>query len=380
MIPKPADVNLRVPEGFQIEVFAEGFRVPRFMTLTPQGDILVSDSAGKAGLSPEAPYLGNVSVLTGQGQRKALISGLDRPYGLAFWNGYLYVAEPESVKRYKFDATTMSVGNGQEIISLRGLGAFHWTRTLLFDRAGEKLYVSIGSGSNHNVGEDEHRATICRSNPDGSDFEIFASGLRNPVGLRWYPGTDRLWTSVQERDDLGDDLVPDYLTHVQPHGFYGWPYAYIGPHEDPFNSGMKLVEHMVRHPGAIPDAAKISDLVKSTLVPDVLLGSHVGVLDFLFYTGHQFPAEYWGGAFLAFHGSANRSKRVGYAIAFQPFQDGRPSGPLREVVTGWMLSPDSDSVWGRPVGLLQLPDGSLLISDDGGKKIWRLSYGGKKTH
>ncbi len=192
-----------------------------------------------------------------------------------------------------------------------------------------------------------------------SDHEIFAAGLRNPIGMRWYPGTDTLWAAVQERDDLGDDLVPDYFTHVQKGGFYGWPYAYIGPNEDPRNKGLR------------------PDLVAKTIVPDVLLGAHVAVLDFLFYTGKQFPAEYQGGAFLCFHGSWNRSMRVGQSIGFIPFKNGKPSGALREVLTGWMLGPDKREVWGRPVGLLQLPDGSLLISDDGGDKIWHLSYTGK---
>jgi glucose/arabinose dehydrogenase len=161
---------------------------------------------------------------------------------------------------------------------------------------------------------------------------------------------------VQERDDLGDDLVPDYLTHVQQGAFYGWPYAYIGPHEDPTNKGLR------------------PDLVAKTVVPDELLGAHVAVLDFVFYTGKQFPAEYQGGAFLAFHGSWNRSKRVGQSIAFVPFQNGKPSGPPREIVTGWMLGPDQAEVWGRPVALLQLPDGSLLVSEDGNKRIWHLTY------
>ena len=178
------------------------------------------------------------------------------------------------------------------------------------------------------------------------------------IGLGWYPGTDALWAATQERDALGDDLVPDYFTRVHQGAFYGWPYAYIGPHEDPRNKGLA------------------PQLVQKTVVPDVLLGSHVAVLDMIFYTGKQFPAEYRGGAFLALHGSWNRAKRVGQSVAFLPFKDGKPAGPLREVLTGWMLSPDEREVWGRPVGLLQLPDGSLLISDDGGNKIWHLSYKG----
>jgi glucose/arabinose dehydrogenase len=372
VVPKPTGAVLRVPSGFRMEVFADGFQMPRFMTLDPTGDVLVSDS-GRVAPSANA---GTVYVLTGPNQKKALLSNVDRPYGLAAWNGYLYVAGTESIKRYKFDPKALSVGEGQEIISLKGFEGMHWTRTLLFNREGTKLYVSVGSGSNRNVGEDERRAAISRCNPDGSGCEIFATGLRNPVGLRWYPGTDTLWTSVQERDDLGDDLVPDYFTHVQPNGFYGWPYAYIGPHVDPWNSGAKLLEDLLKHPRGLTQVSEITKLVNSTIVPDVLLGAHIAPLDILFYTGQQFPAEYRGGAFIALHGSVNRSKRIGYSVGFVPFQNGKPSGPIREVVTGWMLSPDTHDVWGRPVGLLQLPDGSLLISDDGGLKIWRLSYSG----
>jgi glucose/arabinose dehydrogenase len=349
VIPKPADAKLDLPAGFNAEVWAEGFQVPRFMTLGPGNEILLSDSAG-------APN-GVVYAIRGT-ERKKLIEGLDKPYGLAFWNGYLYVAEPESVKRYRYDSKAMTAAAGEEVVSMKGIGSHHWTRSLLFDRAGEKLYVGVGSGSNNSTGEDPRRAAINRYNPDGTGHEIFASGVRNPIGLRWYPGTDTLWAAVQERDTLGDDLVPDFFTHVQQGAFYGWPYAYIGPNEDPMNKGQE------------------PNLVAKTVVPDVLLGSHVAVLDFIFYTGKQFPEEYRGGAFLAFHGSWNRSRRVGQSIAFVPFKNGQPTGSPREVVKGWMLSPDERDVWGRPVGLLQLPDGSLLISDDGGKKVWHLSYKG----
>ena len=350
VIPKPADARLNVPPGFQVEVYAEGFQVPRFMILGPSNEVILSDSAN--------PPNGTVYVLQGKNQKK-LIEGLDKPYGLALLNGYLYVGQPESVMRYKYDAKAMTVGEGEQVVSMKGIGTHHWTRSLLFDRQGKKLYVGTGSGSNNSVGEDPRRAAINRYNPDGTSPEIFAAGTRNPIGLKWYPGTDTLWAAVQERDTLGDDLVPDYFTHVQQGGFYGWPYGYIGPHEDPMNKGKA------------PEG-----LLAKTIVPDVLLGSHVAVLDFVFYTGTQFPAEYRGGAFLAFHGSWNRSKRVGQSIGFIPFKNGAPSGPLREVLTGWMLSPDQREVWGRPVGLLQLPDGSLLISDDGGKKLWHLSYKG----
>jgi glucose/arabinose dehydrogenase len=193
---------------------------------------------------------------------------------------------------------------------------------------------------------------------DTATTEIYTSGTRNPIGLHWYPGTNTLWAAVQERDALGDDLVPAYFTPIQQGAFYGWPYAYAGPHEEP------------RHKGERPD------LVSKTIAGDILLQSHVAVLDFLFYTGKQFPAEYQGGAFLAFHGSWNRSKRVGYSVAFIPFKGGKPSGEVRDFLTGWMISPESHEVWGRPVAIMQLPDGSILVSDDGGKKIWRIRYKG----
>jgi glucose/arabinose dehydrogenase len=348
VIPQPAGAQLTVPAGFHMEVWAEGFRRPRYMILGPSNEVILADSAPK----PD----GAVYVFQGK-EPKKVIEGLYQPYGLAYHDGYLYVAESDSVKRYPYDSKTKTVGKGQEIISLAGIDRHHWTRSLLIDRAGKKIYVGVGSGSNSSPGEDPRRAAINRYNLDGSDHEIFAAGLRNPIGMHWYPGTDTLWAAVQERDDLGDDLVPDYFTHVQRGAFYGWPYAYIGPNEDPTNKGLR------------------PDLVAKTIVPDVLLGAHRAVLDFVFYTGTQFPKEYQGGAFLAFHGSWNRSQRVGQSIAFVPFRDAKPSGPPREVVTGWMLGPDRREVWGRPVALLQLPDGSLLISEDGNRRIWRLSYG-----
>jgi glucose/arabinose dehydrogenase len=353
VISHPSGAQLQVPHGFEIEEYASGFDTPRFMYTAPGGEIIVSDSSA-----------GSVYVLTDKNksykdpERKKILEGLDRPYGLAIWKDYLYVGERTSIKRYKYDAKAMTATAGQEIASLKDFTQGHWTRSLLFDSKGEKLYVGIGSGSNVDTGEDPMRAAINRYNPDGSGHEIFASGTRNPIGLHWYPGTNILWAGVQERDALGDDLVPDYFTHIQQGAFYGWPYAYAGPHEEP------------RHKGERPD------LVAKTIPGDVLLQSHVAVLDFLFYTGKQFPAEYQGGSFIAMHGSWNRSKRVGYEVSFVPFKDGRPSGPVREFLTGWRISPESRDVWGRPVAIMQLPDGSILVSDDGGHKIWRISYKG----
>jgi glucose/arabinose dehydrogenase len=355
VIPRPAGAELTVPSGFHVDVWAEDFVQPRYMTYGPSNEILLTDSG-----SGQRPT-GIIYVLQGKDgkERKKLIENLNRPYGLAMLNGYLYVGECDSVKRYKYDAKAMTAGPGEEVVSLKGQGTHHWTRSLLFDKDGKYLYVGVGSGSNSSPGEDPRRAAIVRYKVDGWSQELYATGTRNPIGIHWYPGTDTLWAAVQERDDLGDDLVPDYFTHIQQGGFYGWPYAYIGPNEDPTNKGLAPA------------------LVAKTIVPDVLMGAHRAVLDFVFYTGKQFPAEYQGGAFIALHGSWNRSERVGQSIAFVPFKNAKPAGEPREILTGWMLGPKQREVWGRPVAILQMNDGSLLISDDGGKKLWHLSYSGK---
>jgi glucose/arabinose dehydrogenase len=324
------------------------------MILGPSNELLLSDSMDS----------GKVYILFDKDKnfkvesKKVLIQNLNRPFGMAFWKEYLYVAEKTVVKRYKYNRTNMTVGAGQKVVDMANFGTGHWTRTVLFDASGQKMYLAIGSASNVNAGEPKRRAAINRFNPDGTGHEVYASGTRNPVGLAWQPGTSTLWITVQERDALGDDLVPDYFTSVKSGGFYGWPYAYIGPNEDPRRKGEK------------------PDLVNKTIVPDVPIQAHMAPLDVRFYTGTQFPSEYKGGAFIACHGSWNRAKRVGYSLIFVPFRDGQPTGDVREFLTGFMLNPDSKDVWGRPVGLLQLPDGSLLMSDDGGKKIWRISYTG----
>jgi len=354
VIPRPDGAELHLPEGFGIDVYADGFERPRFMLQGPSNEILLSDSMES----------GSVYALLDKNQdfkadaKQKLIGGLDRPYGLALWKDYLYIAEATRLKRYRYDAQRMTLGPGEELVSMKDFDKGHWTRTVLFDRQGTKMYLTIGSGSNVSTGEDPRRAAINTYNPDGSEHQIFAAGLRNVIGLHWYPGTDVLWAAVQERDGLGDDLVPDYLAAVQKGGFYGWPYAYLGPNEDPRNKGQQ------------------PDLVKKTLVPDVFLGAHVAVLDLLFYTGKQFPEAYHGGAFLAFHGSWNRAERVGYSVAFVPFKNGRPVSGPQDFLTGFRLGPDKREVWGRPVGLLQLSDGSLLVSEDGGNKIWRIFYKG----
>jgi glucose/arabinose dehydrogenase len=354
VIPQPNGIHLRLPQGFDAAVYASGFEKPRFLVQGPSGEVLLTDSVanGKVHVLRDADKDGKPE------DRKVLLEGLDRPYGMAFWKDYLYVAEAQSVKRYKYDKSALSVGSGEEVVSLKGYTKGHWTRTILFDRKGQKMYLAVGSESNAAPGGPEDRAAINRYNPDGSGHEIYATGLRNTIGLRWYPGTDTLWAAVQERDGLGDDLVPDYFTTIKQGAFYGWPYAYIGPHEDPTNKGQR------------------EDLVKKTVAPDLLLPSHVAVLDHIFYTGKQFPSKYRGGAFLAYHGSQNRAERVGYSVAFLPFKNGKPAGQPEDFLTGWMLGKDKVEVWGRPVGILQLSDGSLLVSEDGNNTIWRISYKG----
>jgi glucose/arabinose dehydrogenase len=347
IVPKPEGAKVKLPAGFVAQEYAGGFTRPRFMVQGPGGEVLVSDTVANGSV-----------IAVKDGTKKVLISGLDRPYGLALWKEYLYVGEPSSVKRYKYDSKAMTAGPGEEVVSMAGYVKGHVTRTILFDEKSGKMYLTVGSSADLVTGDPEMRAAINRYNPDGSGHEIIATGLRNTVGLRFYPGTTQMWATVEERNELGDGLVADFFTSIKPGGFYGWPYAYLGPHADP----------------RIPEKERRPDLVAKTITPEIALEPHCAVLDFLFYTGSQFPAEYRNGAFLANHGSSNRADRVGYSITFVPFKKGKPSGPVRDFATGWMLGPEQKEVWGRPVALLQLHDGSLLISDDGGKVIWRVSY------
>lgn len=349
VVPKPDGVQLRVPEGFSVKELASGFQKARVVLDAGGGVVLVSDSIPK----------GSVYAVQPSGEKKAVIEGLDRPYGLAISKGYLYVAEPMSVKRYKFDAKAMTAGAGQEIFTLpAGFDKGHWTRSIAFDPKGQKLFINIGSGSNVTPDEDPRRATISECEPDGSKCVTYASGVRNATGIHFRPGSNELWMTVQERDGLGDELVPDFFTHVERGGFYGWPWAYFGPNEEPRNAG------------------KNPELVKKTLTPDVSLGAHMAAMDWTFYTGKQFPARYRNGAFLAFRGSSNKSKRVGYSVGFLPFgKDGKPSGPVEDFLTGFMMGADQREVWGRPVGVAALRDGSLVVSEDAGNKLYRVSYG-----
>ena len=348
VIPRPPGMQLKVPQGFKVEEFSTAMEKPRIMLEAPGGQILVAEYL---------PKVGRVSMLTGKGaEKKVLLDGLDRPYGMTVWKDYLYVTEATSIKRYKFDGKALTVGKGEEIIPMPDYGKGHVTHSLTFDPKGEKLYVGVGSEGDFTTTPVEKRASIWRCNPDGSDCQIFAGGLRNPTSTYFYPGSNVLWATVQERDGLGDDETPDFFTSIKEGGFYGWPYALFGPNEDPRLKGVK------------------PELVKSTIKPELSLGAHSAVIDWKFYTGNQFPAKYRGGAFLALHGSSNRSKRTGYSVVFVPFKKGKPSGPPEDFLTGFMLGEDDKNVYGRPTGVLVLKDGSLLVSEDGGNSIWRISY------
>ena len=345
VVSQPRGATLHLPPGFSISVFAEGLEDPRHMLLAPNGDVILSE-----------PGAGKITILRG-GQRFTFASNLDEPYGLALRGGWLYIGEQNAVSRLPYAAGATRATREPERLSPLPPGG-HSTRGILFNRAGTRMYVSVGSASNVNPGEPPERAAILEFNPDGTGKRVFASGLRNPVGMAWEPVTGALWTAVNERDGLGDDLVPDYITDVRQGAFYGWPYSYIGAHEDPRRRGER------------------SDLVKRAIVPSLLIQSHSAPLGIAFYQGNMFPSEYRGSAFVALHGSWNRERRTGYKIIRVPFRNGRPAAGYDDFVVGWMTDETSRTVWGRPVDLLVLGDGSLLISDDGAGKVWRVTYSG----
>ncbi|MFN2454562.1 MAG: sorbosone dehydrogenase family protein [Pyrinomonadaceae bacterium] len=356
VIARPKGAQLQMPPGFAINTFAEGgFRRARWMALAPNGDVFVADADADS-----------IIILRGMKEdgtareRFTFATGLNKPFGMAFWRDYFYVGNTNAVVRFRYKAgQTKADGEPEKIADIPGQGyREHWTRNIVFNPEGTKMYVTIGSQSNVSE-EPEPRASILEFNPDGTGRRIYASGTRNPIGLDFNPSTKVLWAAVQERDRLGDELVPDYVTPIKESGFYGWPYAYLGQNIDPRRKGER------------------PDLVKRTIVPDVLIQAHSAVLGLAFYRGTMFPQEYRGDAFVALHGSWNRTKRTGYKIIRIRFKDGRAVGGYDDFLTGWMLDENSTQVWGRPVGLLVLKDGSMLITDDGADKIWRVTYTGK---
>jgi glucose/arabinose dehydrogenase len=296
--------------------------------------------------------------------REVFAEGLRQPFGMLLHDGYLYVANTDALRRwpYRDDQTTLE-GPGEKVLDLPAGGYNnHWTRNVVADPRGEKLYVSVGSATNVDEEgidvKDPRRAAILEVAPDGSGMRVFASGLRNPNGMDFEPGTGVLWTAVNERDGLGDDLVPDYITGVREDAFYGWPYSYWGSHPDPRK------------------AEERPDLVAKAIAPDYGLGSHTASLGLVFDDEVSFPEPFEGGAFVAQHGSWNRSQPDGYRVLFVPFEGGRPGGTPVEILGGFVADEGGSQVYGRPVGLAALPDGSLLVADDAGGVVWRVSADG----
>ena len=355
-VAQPADARLYLPKGFKINVFAQGdFREPRWMALAPNGDVFVADSRANSIIVLRDKNKDGVAEA-----RFVFSDKLRQPFGMAFHKDWFYVANTDSIVRFKYKSGQTAAGGDPEKVVELTEGGYrqHWTRNILFSRDGTKMFVSIGSATNVNVEADPRRAAISVYDPDGKNHRVYASGLRNPIGLAWNPKTGELWTAVNERDGLGDDLVPDYVTSVKEGGFYGWPYSYVGQNEEPRRKDEN------------------TELVKKAIVPDVLLTSHSAALGIVFYDAKMFPKEYQGDAFVALHGSWNRQKLTGYKIIRVRFKDGKLVGnQYEDFLSGWLPNEDSNEVWGRPVGLLVAADGSLLITDDGANKVWRVSFG-----
>jgi glucose/arabinose dehydrogenase len=366
VVNRPANAQPKVPSGFKIELYASGFRDPRFLLSAPNGDVFVVESRAD-----------QIKVLRDtNGDAKPDVTeifagrGLNKPFGIAFYPPgedpqFLYVANTDGVIRFPYRSGDLKArGPAQQLaarLSPGGLlrGGGHWTRCIVFSPDGKKMYLSIGSRSNvsDNAAE-QNRARIFEFNPDGSGQKVYAWGIRNAVGIAFRPGTNELWMSTNERDEIGEDLPPDYISSVRSGGFYGWPWYYIGNHQDP------------RHKGKHPE------LADQVVVPDVLVEAHSASLNLCFYTGDKFPSEYKGDIFATFHGSWNRMKRTGYKVVRVPFDKstGKANGEYEDFVTGF-VTPEG-KVWGRPVGITVAKDGSLLISEDGDGTIWRLSYAG----
>ncbi|KQR91115.1 L-sorbosone dehydrogenase [Chryseobacterium sp. Leaf180] len=369
------------PAGFTVTRFAENIKSPRNMIQAPNGDIFVvlsnsertatekikNDISGKSdaevgGKSANRILLYRDANNDGVPETSSVfLDNLNQPYGMLIIKDKFYVANTDGLWMYPYKNGDLKITQpGKKILNLPAGGYNnHWTRNLIANKDQSKIYISVGSGSNvgeNGMDKEVRRADILEVNPDGTGEIIYAAGLRNPVGMSWNPITGELWTVVNERDELGDELVPDYLTSVKRGAFYGWPYAYFGKNEDPRRKGEK------------------PDLVAKTIVPDVPLGAHTASLGLDFYRGNQFPEEYKNGAFIGQHGSWNRSELSGYQVAFVPFKNGKAAGSHKPFLTGFIADLKKGDVYGRPVGVLQTKDGSLLVADDASGIVWRVSY------
>jgi len=361
VVDRPKGAWPQAPAGFKVELFASNLDTPRKLLTAPNGDVFVAESHG-----------GDIKVFRGisadgKPQRtETFVTGLQQPYGIAFYPPgpnpqYIYIGDTDAVLRFAYRNGDLKATGKPEHIADLPAGGSHWTRDLVFSQDGKHLFVAVGSASNvedpDSNPEEKDRANILVMNPDGSGRRVYAFGVRNAGGgLAINPKTGELWCSVNERDGLGDNLVPDYITHVQEGGFYGWPYYYLGGNPEPRLAG--------KHP----------ELKDKAIVPDVLLQAHNASLQLTFYDGKQFPAEYQGDIFSSQHGSWNRSVRAGYEVIRVPLHHtGRASGEYEDFLTGFVLP--NGNVWGRPVGVAVAPDGSLLVTDDASNSIWRVSWG-----
>lgn len=376
----PADKKPIAPSGFTVDIFAKDLNNPRWIYQANNGDIFVSQASTSAGAikkvgaeltgKAKSQNLGNSAnnILlfrdtTGDNKpdiQEVFLSDLEQPFGMLVLGNFFYVANTNALLQYPYDPEKHKItGKGKKILDLpKGGYNNHWTRNLLANGNGSKIYISVGSGSNvaeHGMENEIRRANILEINPDGSGERIFASGLRNPVGMAWAPGTSTLWTAVNERDELGDELVPDYMTSVQDGGFYGWPYSYFGPNRDPRMNNAR------------------EDLVAKAIVPDVPLGSHTASLGLAFYDKDAFPNKYHNGAFIGQHGSWNRSSLVGYKVVYVPFKGGKPNGKPEDFLTGFIANAAENEVYGRPVGVTVLQNGAMLVADDASNTIWSVS-------
>ena len=369
------------PAGFTVTLYASGLDHPRWLYVLPNGDVLVAESSTEQGPWKTLEDVAQTFLERNSGEvnksanritllrdskgtgvvdtRTVFLKGLNQNFGMALLNGMFYSANTDGVWRYPYsDGETTITGAGRKIVELpKGGYNNHWTRNLFVAADGKTLFVTVGSGSNvgeHGPDNEFHRANILEFNPDGTGLKIFASGLRNPNGLAYAPGTTTLWTVVNERDMLGNDLVPDYLTSVHEGDFFGWPYSYWGKHIDTRVSPQR------------------PNLVAHAIAPDYSLGAHVAALGLAFAPG-TFPAHYQGGAFIGEHGSWNRAPFSGYAVVYVPFRDGKPSGPPEQFLTGFMDAANDGTVHGRPVGVAVDRTGALLVADDVGNAVWRIA-------
>ena len=357
---RPADAMPQAPAGFKVGIYVgEGLSNPRQMRRAPNGDIFMAETSG--GAAGAIKIFRGVTA-DGKPQQTSVFANLPNAFGINFYPPgptpqWVYVSNTTTLVRFPYkNGDLKATGPAETLISDIPAGG-HSTRDIVFSKDGKSLLVAVGSGSNNDDNEREfHRANILEYTPEGKFIGIYASGIRNPVGLAVNPDTGEVWTSINERDTYGDNLVPDYVTHVERGGFYGWPWFYIGGNYDPKHEG--------KHP----------ELKSKVIVPDVLVQPHSASLGMAFYDGKQFPKEYSGDAFAAEHGSWNHAAGSGHEVIRIPLEKGRASGVYEDFLTGFATN---GVLWGRPVGIAVAPDGSMLVTDDGAKVIWRVSYAGK---